>query len=150
MSLVMNFTDSFQKTCCRSLRHKKNILSGQPWPEAAVLPDVLQIKFSWKFCNIHLKTPVLESLFNKIAGLKVCNLIIKRLQDSYLPENIAKSLRTAIFIEQLGWLILPDIKDTLKAFGDFKNKQKTVWLNFFLICKSMVILKVYSIHYTLR
>ena len=32
--------------------------------------DVLQIKCSWKFCKIHGKTPVLESLFNKVAGLK--------------------------------------------------------------------------------
>ena len=29
------------------------------------------------FCNIHSKTPVLESLFNKVAGLKVCNFIKK-------------------------------------------------------------------------
>ena len=35
-------------------------------------------------------------------------------------------------------------KDKLKAFNDFKNMQKSVWSNFFLICKSMFILKVYS------
>ena len=33
--------------------------------------------FSSKFCNIHRETPVLESLFNKVAGLKTCNLIKK-------------------------------------------------------------------------
>ena len=32
-----------------------------------------------KFSNIHRKTPVLESLFNKIADLKGCNFIKERL-----------------------------------------------------------------------
>ena len=32
--------------------------------------DVLQNKCSWKFCRIHEKTLVLESFFNKVAGLK--------------------------------------------------------------------------------
>ena len=30
----------------------------------------------WKFCNIYMKTPVLESLFNKIAD-QACNFIKK-------------------------------------------------------------------------
>ena len=36
--------------------------------------------------------PVLESLFNKVAGLglKVCNFIKKRLQRRFFPANIAK------------------------------------------------------------
>ena len=37
----------------------------------------------WKFRNIHRKTPVLESLFNKVAGLKAYNFIKKRLQQLY-------------------------------------------------------------------
>ena len=41
-----------------------------------------------------------ESLFNKIAGLKVCNFIRKRLHHScFLVVNIVKFLRTAFFIE---------------------------------------------------
>ena len=28
-----------------------------------------------EFCNIHMETPVLGSLFNKVAGLQVCNFI---------------------------------------------------------------------------
>ena len=31
-----------------------------------------------KFCNIHRKAPVLESLFNNAAGLKGCNFIEKK------------------------------------------------------------------------
>ena len=30
-----------------------------------------------KFCNIHRKAPVLESLFNKVEGLRACNFIKK-------------------------------------------------------------------------
>ena len=33
--------------------------------------DVLQNRCSYKFCNIHRRTPVLQSLFNVVAGLKV-------------------------------------------------------------------------------
>ena len=39
---------------------------------------------------------MLEFLFNKIAGLKACNFIKKRLQHRLFPVNIAKFLRTAI------------------------------------------------------
>ena len=38
------------------------------------------------------------------------------------------------------------LKDTLKAFDGFKNKQKSTWGNVFLVYKSIYILKVYSIH----
>ena len=41
--------------------------------------DVFRNRCSSKFCNIHRKTtPVLESLFNKVAGLKASNFIKKR------------------------------------------------------------------------
>ena len=46
--------------------------------------------------NIHMETPVLESLFNKAAGLQVCKLIKKRLQHKYFPAIIAKFLRRFI------------------------------------------------------
>ena len=42
------------------------------------------------------------------------------------------------------------LKDTLKAFDDFKDKQQKCIKQYFLICKSMYILKVYSIDYKLR
>ena len=34
--------------------------------------DVPQNRCSWKFSKFHRKTPVLESLFNNVAGLKAC------------------------------------------------------------------------------
>ena len=39
-----------------------------------------------------MKTPVLESLSNKVAGLRACNFIRKNLQRSCFPVNIAKFL----------------------------------------------------------
>ena len=60
-------------------------------------PEVLYKKScSKKICNIQGKTPELESLFNKAAGLKAYNFIKKRLQLSCFPLNIAKFLRTPI------------------------------------------------------
>ena len=32
--------------------------------------DILRNRCPWKFCKIHRKTPVSESLFNKVAGPK--------------------------------------------------------------------------------
>ena len=53
------------------------------------------------FRDVHKKISVLQSLFNKVAGLNTCNFIQKR-----LPHvNIAKYLRTAFFIEHIQWLL---------------------------------------------
>ena len=53
---------------------------------------------------------VLESLFNKIVGLRVCNFTSassqKRLQHKCFPEKIAKCLQTAFFIRHLRWMLL--------------------------------------------
>ena len=47
------------------------------------------------FRNIHRKTPVLDFLFNKTAGL-ACNFNKKRLQHRCFPVNYAKCLSTTI------------------------------------------------------
>ena len=44
---------------------------------------------------------------------------------------------------------IPYFKATLKAFDDFKNKQQKCIKYYLFICKSMYILKVYEIHYTM-
>ena len=49
---------------------------------------------SWKFCNIHRKTTVLESLFHKVTDPLACNFIKKRLRKRRFPVNIAQILRT--------------------------------------------------------
>ena len=43
----------------------------------------------------HRETPVLGSLFNKVAGLKVGNFFKNRLQQRLLPVDIEKFLRIA-------------------------------------------------------
>ena len=45
--------------------------------------------------NINKKTPVLKSLFKKVASLKTCIVKKKRFQHRCFPVNIAKFLRTA-------------------------------------------------------
>ena len=39
----------------------------------------------------------MNSLFNKVPGLKFCNFIIKRLQHKWFPLNIEKFLRTVFY-----------------------------------------------------
>ena len=52
------------------------------------------------FLNIHRKTPVLKSLFNKVAGILACNFIKKKLQQRCFPVNIAKFVGTVFFVEK--------------------------------------------------
>ena len=49
--------------------------------------DVLQNRYSSKFCKIPRKKPVMKSLFNKVAGLK-------RLRHKCFSMIFAKLLRT--------------------------------------------------------
>ena len=58
-----------------------------------------------------METPVLESLFNKAAGLKVCNFIKKRLQHRCVPVNIAKFLGTPILKNIAKFLRTPILKN---------------------------------------
>ena len=41
---------------------------------------------------------MLQSIFNKVAGLKACNFIRKRFQHGCFPVNIAKVLRKDSFL----------------------------------------------------
>ena len=47
-------------------------------------------KCSLKICKSDKKTPVLESLFSKGAGLKVCNFIKKRLKQRCFPVKFTR------------------------------------------------------------
>ena len=54
---------------------------------------------SQKVCKFHRKTPVLESLFNKVAVLQACNFIKKRLLQHWcFPVKFAKFLN--IYFEE--------------------------------------------------
>ena len=50
---------------------------------------------------MHRKTPVLQSLFNNVAGLQFRNFRKKRLQQRCFPMNYAKFLGEHFFIEHL-------------------------------------------------
>ena len=63
--------------------------------------DVLQNRSSLKCPNIHRKTPVLDSLFDKVAGLQTSNFIKKWLRHRCFPVNVANFLRTVFSIEHL-------------------------------------------------
>ena len=66
----------------------KNLLTH--FVQKQSLADGLQSKCPQKF-RIHRKTPVLESLFNKVPSLKDCGFIIK---ETFFHVHIAKFLRT--------------------------------------------------------
>ena len=53
-------------------------------------------KLFLEFRNIHRKTPVLKSLFNKVTSLQACNIIKNRLQLKCFSVNFAKFFRTSI------------------------------------------------------
>ena len=62
--------------------------------EAVVLRP--QIRCSEKFCKFHRKISVLESFFNKAAGLEACNPIKARLRHRCFPMKFTKFLRTSV------------------------------------------------------
>ena len=62
----------------------------------------LKNRCSWKFRNINRKTPVSESLLNKVTDFQSCNFIKKGLQHRYFPVNIAKFLRTSFLWNTFG------------------------------------------------
>ena len=58
-----------------------------------------------KISHLNKKAPVLESLFDKVATLKACNTIKKRLQRRCLPVINARVLRAVFFTEHLCCLL---------------------------------------------
>ena len=69
------------------------------------------------------KIPVLESVFNKVAGLKAYNFIKNRLQHRCFPVNIAKILRTNNLKSICEWQ-LPKLFKTLLQSSGRMVKQK--------------------------
>ena len=63
--------------------------------------DVFQDRCSWKFCNIHRKTPVLESLFNKVTGPKSCIFTEKEPPSQVFSCEYCKVFKNRCFIEYL-------------------------------------------------
>ena len=83
--------------------------------------------------KFHRETPVLESFFDKVAGLQVRNFIKKRLQQSYFPVKFVKFLK-APMLKNIGkrlllWVVcftkqsLPNAR--VMIFITFKSHDKT-------------------------
>ena len=66
-------------------------------------PEVFCKKAAFKFFK---KMPLLESLFNDVAGPQARRFIKKRPQHRRFPANFEKFLRTSFFPEYLRWLLL--------------------------------------------
>ena len=90
-----------------SLKHQKTFIETEQWREMGQRASSQNVqkqpgevffekRYSEKFCNIHRKTSVLESLFHKVAALKACSFNKKRIQHRCFPVNIAKFLRAPI------------------------------------------------------
>ena len=60
---------------------------GNVYRTKAATRGALQKSCSFKFRKLYRKTPVLESLFKKIADLQACNFILKRLHYKCYPLN---------------------------------------------------------------
>ena len=59
--------------------------------------DVCSKQMFLKYLQNHKKTPVLESLFNKVADLKACNFIKKRLQGKFLRAAFLQNTSGSCF-----------------------------------------------------
>ena len=104
-----------EKFFCRCFHFKKiaqvsfwSVCQNHYWSRVViVLVRTLFDSFSLCFIlcnttNFHRETPVLESLFNKVADL---NFIKKSLQHNCFPIKFAKFVRTIFFTEHLQWLL---------------------------------------------
>ena len=87
--------------CCTSYRNQSFDLHCQRGSHrrCCIRKNVIKnfAKFIWK-PKIHRKTPVLESLFNKVVGLQAFSpaVLLKRDSDTGFPVNIPKFSRTPI------------------------------------------------------
>ena len=83
------------------------------------------------FRKYHRKKTVLESVFDKVAGLRVWDFITKKLQQRCFPVKFAKSLRTPFLTQHLQWLPLYHCEIHLYRLKIFL----TIQLNFALFLK---------------
>ena len=82
-------------------------------------------KMFLKNSKIHLKTPVLESLFNRVSGLRPAALLKKRLQHRCFLVNFVKFLRTP-FLQNTSviYLTVSFHKETLYICSNFLLLEK--------------------------
>ena len=82
-----------------------------------------------KFHKIHRKTPVPESLFNKVAGRRPATLFKKRLWHKCFPLNFVKFLRTPFLQNMSGRLLLENVPVSTeqKLILPLLNSKTRIW-----------------------
>ena len=100
---ILNVTLHFLGQCELSIFQAgvRKVSTETQQMKEAVVHNVLQNRHPYKIGKFHRKTPVLESLFSKVTGPKVCNFIKKRLQHKCFCVKFAKLLRPPFFTEYL-------------------------------------------------
>ena len=83
-------------------RNKEKILFAR----VAKRTDVLQNGCSEKFRNIHRKTPLSESLSNKVSGLKACIFIQKETPTQVFFCEYCEIFKNSFFIGHLSIILL--------------------------------------------
>ena len=97
-------TKAYARVWARSVSYQKGQFRLENRFQKQLLVNVLQLGDLKNLVNSKKKYSVLESLLDKVAGLKACNSI--RLQHRCFPVKFAKFLRTPFLKEQLQWLLL--------------------------------------------
>ena len=72
------------------LKNEHGVMSSKLKKQS--LADIPQNRCPGKFRKFHRKIPLLESLFNQVAGLKICNFIKKRLQHRYHEKETTEAV----------------------------------------------------------
>ena len=88
-----------------------------------------------------MKTYVLESLFNKYAGLEACNFIKKILHRRCFSVKFAKFLRIP-FTEHIRWLLL-EISHELSLYGIWEQWMVSFSGTYWLPSVYIILLRVF-------
>ena len=83
-----------------------------------LLADVLQNRCCEEFCNIHRETPVLESLFNKVAGLRSATLLKENSSTGaflWILRNFWEHLIWRTFANGCFWIRVRNVEVELSA-----------------------------------
>ena len=101
------------------------------WPVFNKQPPELFCKkrCSQKCRKIHRKTPLPESLFNKVGGLRPATLLKRDSGTGVLQLVFAAFLRTPFLIEHLWWLLLTCDDSKAIIIYDKRNKPIVVLLS---------------------
>ena len=95
--------------------------------------------YSWKFCNIHRKTLMLESLFNKVGNTRVLVNIAKLLKRAFYKKKSHTCEEGVAHLRIFFWCLLMDLKNKylLKNLLKWANKK----CNNFNIYRAVFFLK---------